>query len=469
MPAPRKPEKGESWSPRSDGGGARRFSDFASARTRNLGGILDMQPMGSLSAYEPSWREKMGWGLAGMFDLPPERQRYIAEKAGGIFDFVPGIGEALGADDTARAAEAGDYVSAGINGAATAAGMIPVAGDLGGALLKAMFLGPMAKNADKALLGTAKEMAEAGASIGDDAAEIGVEQGIRAYHGSPHDFDRFSLDKIGTGEGAQAYGHGLYFAENEGVAQSYRDTLSRRNVTGTFDGMPLNDTRDWWKAVDKANAEDWRVGKLLDQYGRVGGDKEWFVRQARDEYRDQPAMLQALDSFNARMDATHRQGKMYEVNIKANPDDFLDWDKPLSEQPPLVQDLARNSDLSGVPSRTRRMIEAWRGEYTPPEGMVVPEPTGNDLHSALTDYGTDIGRNTRLTERLREAGIPGIKYLDRGSRGNGDGSRNYVVFDDSLIEIVKKYGIAAALGAGLITEAMARQMQEQGIAPDDRT
>src|SRR5215471_5241978 len=34
-------------------------------------------------------------------------------------------------------------------------------------------------------------------------------QGIKAFHGSPHDFDKFSMAKIGTGEGAQAYGHGL--------------------------------------------------------------------------------------------------------------------------------------------------------------------------------------------------------------------------------------------------------------------
>ncbi|CAB4145377.1 hypothetical protein UFOVP473_1, partial [uncultured Caudovirales phage] len=44
-------------------------------------------------------------------------------------------------------------------------------------------------------------------------------KGITAYHGSPHSFDRFSLDKIGTGEGAQAYGHGLYFAQSEDVAK----------------------------------------------------------------------------------------------------------------------------------------------------------------------------------------------------------------------------------------------------------
>src|SRR5690606_6130189 len=36
----------------------------------------------------------------------------------------------------------------------------------------------------------------------------------RAFHGSPHRFDRFSLQHIGTGEGAQAFGWGLYFAEN---------------------------------------------------------------------------------------------------------------------------------------------------------------------------------------------------------------------------------------------------------------
>jgi len=46
---------------------------------------------------------------------------------------------------------------------------------------------------------------------------------IRAYHGSPHDFDRFDASKIGTGEGAQKYAYGLYFAGKEGVARSYRD------------------------------------------------------------------------------------------------------------------------------------------------------------------------------------------------------------------------------------------------------
>ena len=52
------------------------------------------------------------------------------------------------------------------------------------------------------------------------------------------------------------------------------------------------------------------------------------------------------------------------------------------------------------------------------------------------------------TDVLRQAGIPGIKYLDQGSRAGGKGTYNYVVFDDKLIDIIKKYGIAGLIGAG---------------------
>ncbi len=45
--------------------------------------------------------------------------------------------------------------------------------------------------------------------------------GMTTYHGSPHLFNKFRMDKIGTGEGAQAYGHGLYFAENPAVAKTH--------------------------------------------------------------------------------------------------------------------------------------------------------------------------------------------------------------------------------------------------------
>ena len=46
-----------------------------------------------------------------------------------------------------------------------------------------------------------------------------------AWHGSPYSFDTFDLGAIGTGEGAQAHGWGLYFAKDREVSDSYRERL----------------------------------------------------------------------------------------------------------------------------------------------------------------------------------------------------------------------------------------------------
>src|SRR5712691_10851818 len=65
------------------------------------------------------------------------------------------------------------------------------------------------------------------------------------YHGSPHVFDSFDMSKIGTGEGAQAYGHGLYFAESPGVAKQYATTLATPEVKiqGQSVAIPSWDSR----------------------------------------------------------------------------------------------------------------------------------------------------------------------------------------------------------------------------------
>jgi hypothetical protein len=69
------------------------------------------------------------------------------------------------------------------------------------------------------------------------------------------------------------------------------------------------------------------------------------------------------------------------------------------------------------------------------------------------------------TRILRDKGIPGIKYLDGNSRSVGEGSRsNYVVFDENLISIVKKYGIAGAVVAGLLTNEQAQAFQNEALA-----
>jgi hypothetical protein len=79
-----------------------------------------------------------------------------------------------------------------------------------------------------------------------------------------------------------------------------------------------------------------------------------------------------------------------------------------------------------------------------------PEWTGGQIYESSRLVPGDFMDKRAAASALRERGIPGIKYLDAGSRAAGDGSRNYVVFDDKIVEILRKYGIMAPVaGAGL--------------------
>jgi len=273
-------------------------------------------------------------------------------------------------------------------------------------------------------------------------------QGFIAYHGSPHDFDKFDMSKIGTGEGAQAYGHGLYFAENEGVAKGYRDALSP-------DGLGV---------VAR--------GRLRQHGGDI--DKTIEYLRSRDRPGDEPFAInnrQALAELERAKAEGMKQGRMYQVRINANPEDFIDWDKPLSGQSESVR---RAFESQGVKVGPQKMYEqlssdeysaALRERYGVSNITDLPrekwseaqdlssrpiisnyDPIGRDAFERLA--GGDANYSGHVSPALREAGIPGIRYLDGNSRSAGEGSRNYVVFDDSIIDILKKYGIVPGMAAG---------------------
>jgi hypothetical protein len=234
---------------------------------------------------------------------------------------------------------------------------------------------------------------------------------IKAYHGSPHDFDKFSLDRIGTGEGAQAYGHGLYFAENEDVAKGYRDTLARTK------GTPQERARaqlDNFRG-DRQKAIDWFEHNLAAERGKVYPDTDWLAQN--DE----------VLAYLKRGEIAPQAGRMYEVAIHADPERFLDWDKPLKEQPTGETVKRLLTDRMIQPHDAMRGVNAY-GELGTHYDQIFARKPG-------------LNADEDVTKVLRRAGIPGIKYLDQGSRSSGDGSRNYVVFDDNVIEILRKYGL----------------------------
>ena len=262
--------------------------------------------------------------------------------------------------------------------------------------------------------------------------------GIRAYHGSPHNFDRFDSSKIGTGEGAQAFGHGLYFAENEGVAKAYRDQLS-----------DYSDAVRWMGAEPPSPAQK----SLIDQLKGTGPSgrgmtvdalrndlirtRRHFEADARGDLPFSPspdgakqlakteADLAELDRMRPMIDV-RQPGHMYEVNINARPEQFVDWDLPMRGQSPTAQAAIRNLEKDYADSYLMKNDQTFGDHFS---GYQTNDPG--------------------LIQKLRDGGAAGIRYKDRASRGADGGSSNYVVFDDKLISILRKYGLAgpAALGA----------------------
>lgn len=299
--------------------------------------------------------------------------------------------------------------------------------------------------------------------------------GLLAYHGTPYSFDRFSLDKVGTGEGAQAFGHGLYFAQREGVARSYRDAVTR-NKSGApdllnGDGQPFELNYDYPDPHQ------------LDAYGLITSHKGNYDAAIADA--NAPNAIRGwnadrsgnvTDALNVMRDsgATYGRptGHMYQVQINANPDHLLDWDKPLSDQHPVVQGaMAQHLE----PYRQQLISDAlptWR-DPTPDE-LAQTHAQANDAIGALKGgqaYDKIAGSDPAgASQALQASGVPGLRYLDQGSRGGdggaGDPSHNLVVFDDNTINILKKYGIA---GLGIGGAAAAQSQAPSSGAGTDQT
>ncbi len=278
-----------------------------------------------------------------------------------------------------------------------------------------------------------------------EEADAGVLNKIKAFHGSPHDFDKFSSDHIGTGEGAQAFGRGLYLAERRKTAESYRDALTKRD-------MEYED----WLGEQYSNAEKNQDFGRMEMYERamMHDLPKDFKELAKDtdydeDYRELAKQVaDELEAFTKADGTKPNFGKMYEVEIDAAQDELLNFDEPLDDQPEKIKKLLAETD--------------WH-EYAEDalyERMMDSNPTGGSLLRYLEEEGDGYA-----SQALRDAGIKGIKYADAQTRFSPKGkTHNFVIFDDKLIDITRKYGIApvmaSAVLAGTMTPEQAMAMSE---------
>jgi hypothetical protein len=237
------------------------------------------------------------------------------------------------------------------------------------------------------------------------------------------------MSKIGTGEGAQAYGHGLYFADHPDVAMGYapRDPKFEGRIMSAYKQA---ETRQLYPAMEVHEAyllhkTPLEVEQMIKGMEGLSPAERAAVKQAH-EYGKKQYQKQA--------------GSLYKVDL---PDEhiakMLDWDKPLSQQPELVGALEKAGVFNG--RKTMGPPDQQWESHIGPGGVYVNanDPAQRAYIAAQQHMGAD-----KATVAFKQAGIPGIKYLDQGSRGAGDGTRNYVVFDDKLPKILERNGKSLA-------------------------
>ena len=294
---------------------------------------------------------------------------------------------------------------------------------------------------------------------------------LDVYQGSPHKFPptatnplgEFDASKIGTGEGAQAYGHGIYTAESKDVGAEYAKVLaSPRNRVMDKRGVyiepsPMGD--GMWR-LGKSSETGRMIGTTGDatqgitdyQFPNVAAAVRYAKKNGFLSKDENPLLTEIASERNynpvrsaSQMeDSTYNQliasdpGYLYKVNL---PDEqiakMLDWDKPLSQQPNIMEALTPENMGLTLRQPTDGGFMAYVGINGKPIGLQVkgatPEAFRQKWIDRLTEFGNAEGGAGRavgylggtstsgelapvVSGALRQAGIPGIKYLDEGSR-----------------------------------------------------
>jgi hypothetical protein len=273
-----------------------------------------------------------------------------------------------------------------------------------------------AKAAVKGVAKGAKALApKAGEMLDAYVQRTGMQANLMAYHGTPHSFNKFDAAKIGSGEGHQAYGYGLYFAENPEVAQSYRWSTGLHSAP-YVDGKAFDPTVLLNPGFKAKTPEEYAAlagslsldpKSLLQQ--AVSGKKGFF--DAQKYFPDKKIAAQAAElSITKGKNPFQTQGPLFTVDISDEMvAKMLDFDAPISSQSQEIQALAKRYNIQ-------------------------PEDLGGDLLAAAE------GKTAAGAQRLRDAGIPGVRYLDQGSRGQREGTRNIVVFPggEDQVKILKR-------------------------------
>lgn len=332
-------------------------------------------------------------------------------------------------------------------------------------------------------------------SVGDEilrqAEEYG-KTGMQVIDQNPYGY--FDHSYMGSGEGMQAYGYGTYLTETPDIARGYRDANLKTKTGNPAHDQPIFEElmAKYNKIINNPNASnaDYDKAAILEQV-LLDLDLQGVQSRGADMYGKE-----AMDWFDKTIvPSFNRKGSLYKTEISGTPDDYLLWDKPMSEQPegllskiddylrsqpewqdyynslpddakPLADSLLSKRIYASDEAYTDDFIDLYKKApkanhevfYDLPadKGVGFTENMlGSDFYrrkdprQIFTSSGSDQESSQFLNDVL---GIKGIKYNDGNSRGSVGGTSNYVIFDDKNINITDKWlRPETAITAGLLT------------------
>lgn len=248
----------------------------------------------------------------------------------------------------------------------------------------------------------------------------------KAYHGSPYTFDHFDLGAIGTGEGNQAHGWGLYFAQDKKIAENYKDILGANSgevITGKTK-YKINEDGDWYdentgNIIDDINPLSMALTEVLEtgNSNKAIEHLQEFIKSkegktAQTVISQVKRAKEAIKLLKKNEFAGHEQKTAFEVEIPED-NELIDEFKNINEQPRKVQAAIR---------------KAWKEISYKPSALQYM--SGREFYKQLA---SELGGEKAASEKLNSLGIKGITY-----DGLVDG-KCFVVFDDKTIQIINRY------------------------------
>lgn len=280
-----------------------------------------------------------------------------------------------------------------------------------------------------------------------------------AWHGSPHDFDEFDLGAIGTGEGNQVHGWGLYFAKDKKVSDLYRLELSlihdvdkgtlfkvdvpdtktmideqqslnvlsketKQNLNAAINALPEQEKEVFINEYTNSplfnHYAKKRIDELQSDFDRLDNEYNLLKNKYLDKYLEGELSTISQRSLN-------RLSEKYNIDLNA-----------LKENPDSINDIKNQLDTmwfnafkeSGMAGKKYR--EVYWGKYKNDFSTLLNDGgiNGRDFYTALSKA---LGGAKQASEHLNKYGVKGITYI-----GEQDG-RCYVVFDDKAIKVIEKY------------------------------